>query len=99
MVNRWLRRGGCMFLIETCNAPPVIRRIPKAALTQPLGGPRTGQEVVLDRAIHGLLRAGDGKTCRGTLRDRSFWGIARRWSAHPTIGTREAPFAGDRYER
>ena len=60
-----------MFLIETCTASPGILRIPKATLTQPFGGACAGQEVVLDRAIHGLLRVGDGKTCRGTLRDRS----------------------------
>src|SRR5437899_10626380 len=53
------------------NAHPRDSTPPKAALTQPLGGACTGQEVVLDRAIHRLLRVGDGKTCRGTLRNRS----------------------------
>src|SRR6476620_2966785 len=99
MVNSWLR--------------PPSRRVPgrdtilcsrdstspKPALTQPFGGPCTGQEVVLDRAIHGLLRVGDGKTCRGTLRNRRFGASLNQWLARPTIGTRTAPFVGDKYAR
>src|SRR3954467_8666241 len=71
MVNSWLRRSQAVVPRRDTNARPRHSTPPKAALTQPLGGACTGQEVVLDRAIHGLLRVGDGKTCRGTLRNRS----------------------------
>src|SRR5437868_898392 len=98
MVNRWLKLQwidvSVWDIISPHDSPHSKSRVNPTAWRRV-----HGQEVVLDRAIHGLLRVGDGKTCRGTLTDRSFWGIARRWSAHPIIGTREAPFTGDRYER
>src|SRR6266702_3761372 len=93
MVNRWLKRpptdvynwDTLSYARKSGINPTFWRRVP-------------GQEVVLDRAIHRLLRVGDGKTCRGTLRDRSL-GHRTPWSAHLTMGMRKAPFVGDKYAR
>src|SRR6201991_4798536 len=69
MVNRRLRARQAYVPRPDTTLRTRDSTFPKAVLTQPLGGACTGQEVVLDRAIHRLLRVGDGKTCRGTLRD------------------------------